>query len=117
MTHWNQYGTPMGVSSGIARKPFKDFLKANASLWKMNEDDELWPVSSGNNIPEDYISELKVVVNWLKKNHINTECGYSFSYYDEEHENRSVGGISSTNKGDIMFCKIDGNGVATMKDC
>lgn len=81
----------------------------------MNKDDELWPISSDDTIPEDYITELKAITNWLTKNRINTECGYPFSYYDEDHENRAVGAISTNDKG-IKFCKIDGNGIVTVTD-
>lgn len=116
MTHWNQHGMPLEVSSGIARKPFKNFLNDNITLWKMNEDDELWPVSSNNNIPEHYLTQLKDIVIWLGKNRINTECSYSFYYYNEDYEDRASGGVNTNNEGYIAFCKINGDGIVKVKN-
>lgn len=113
MTYWNTHGTPLTVINPY-KKGFKSFLKElninyDEPLWEMNEDDEVWPVSDMTTIPEDYITSLKAIMNCIGKYQINRESGYSFSSYDEEHENRSVGGIS-TNDAGITFCKIDGNG-------
>lgn len=61
MTYWNAEGTPLSISSGIAKRPFKEFLKSlndGSPYWEINKDDEIWPLSYNETFPKDYIDNL-----------------------------------------------------------
>lgn len=118
MTNWNKHGLPFTVRPTLI-KDCKNFLeglsrdKDGNSLWEINDNGEIWPISSLLP-PEDYFVDYKQIIEFLKKNKTNIESGYSFSYADEEFENRSVGGFNS-NDNDIKFIKINGDGLVMVK--
>jgi len=118
MTNWNKYGSPLEIRDRDLKslRTFldKSFKNVDDELyWDVNDEGEIYPVDSRSEKPYHWLPGLIEIVKWLKKNRINHESGYAFTYQNEEDpDERSVGGINSNNEG-VTFIEVDGDGKIT----